>query len=92
MKCMISWKIAPGHHKAAGDAFLKSGAPLPGGVTSLGRWHGPGSLLGWHLVEVKDLSALYEHFATWGNVLEMEVTPVVEDAEAGQALAKAFGK
>lgn len=92
MKCMISWKIAPGHHKAAGEAFLKGGAPMPAGLTMLGRWHGPGSVCGWALAEVKDPKAIYEHIAEWANLLEFQVTPVVEDAEAAQALAKAFGK
>ena len=39
MKFMISWKIAPGHHKPAGEGFLKSGAPMPDGLTLIGRWH-----------------------------------------------------
>lgn len=89
---MISWKIAPGHHKAAVAAFLKGGAPMPDGLTMLGRWHGPGSASGWALAEVKDPKALSQHIAEWADLLEFQVTPVLEDADAAQALSKAYAK
>lgn len=92
MKFMISWKIAPGHHKPAAEGFLKSGAPMPDGLTMIGRWHAPGSASGWALVEAKNPNPLYEHIAQWANLLEFQVTPVVEDGEAAQALSKFYGK
>ena len=92
MKFMISWKIAPGNHKPASENFLKSGAPAPKGLTMLGRWHAPGSVSGWALVEAKDPMPLYEHIAQWANLLEFQATPVVEDKEAGETLSKVYGK
>jgi len=92
MKFMISWKIAPGHHKPAGEAFLKSGAPMPAGLTKLGRWHAPGSSRGWALVECTDLKALAEHHTQWSDLLDLQVTPVLEDEEAGEAMARVYGK
>lgn len=89
---MISWNIAPGHHKLAGEDFLKSGAPMPAGLTMIGRWHAPGSAYGWVLVETTDPNPLYEHIAQWAELLELQVTPVVEDNEAAQGLAKVYGK
>ena len=91
MQFMVSWKVAPSHHQAAGEKFLKSGAPTPEGVTIIGRWHAPGSVRGWALMESDNLQAIYEHAATWASVLETEIVPVFEDADAGQALAKAYG-
>jgi Protein of unknown function (DUF3303) len=90
MKYMISWKIAPGHHKPAAAAFLKAGAPMPEGVTLISRWHGPGSVCGWAVVEGGDHKALSQHIAQWADYLEFQVTPVIEDAEAVEALAKAY--
>ena len=90
MKFMISWKIAPGHHKPAAEGFLKSGAPMPDGLTLIGRWHAPGSVCGWALVEGKDLKALYEHVAQWADLLELQTTPVFEDGEAAQALSEVY--
>lgn len=89
---MISWKIAPGNHRAAAKAFLKSGAPAPKGLTLIGRWHGPGSVCGWALVEGEDATALAQHVAEWADLLEFQITPVIEDADAGQVLSKAYAK
>lgn len=82
----------PGKYKAAVEQFLKTGGALPAGTKSLGRWHVPGSTLGWHLIEASDLTALAESSAEWADVLELETYPVIEDAEAGAAAKKAFGK
>jgi len=87
---MLSWKVAPGNHKAAAKAFLRSGAPAPKGLTLLGRWHGPGSICGWTLVEGEDAKALAEHVAEWAGLVEFQITPVIEDTAAGQVLSRAY--
>lgn len=91
MKYMVSWKISCENHQAAGEAFLKSGAPTPEGVELLGRWHGPGSVQGWGLIESSDPQAVYEHAAQWASMLELQVTPVLDDAEGGEALSRVYG-
>jgi hypothetical protein len=76
------------------DGFsLESGVSnatiLAGSVRSMiGRWHAPGSTRGFLLVETDDLTALAEHAAEWSDVLAAEVTPVLDDAEAGAAITK----
>jgi hypothetical protein len=90
MKFMIGWKIPPTYHTAAAKGFLSSGAPMPEGLKQLGRWHGPGSVKGWALVECEDPSALHQHIAVWADRLECEVTPVVEDSDAAESLIKVF--
>jgi len=92
MKFMVSWRIAPGHHKPAAEGFLATGAPTPEGVKLAGRWHAPGSGRGWALLESDDLTAVAAHVGRWASLLEVDVTPVLEDNEAGQALAKVYGK
>jgi len=91
MKYMITWKIPPGSHKPAAEAFLASGAPNPAGVTTIGRWHLPGSARGWHLVESEDGPALAQGIAEWADVCELELLPVIEDAEAASGLSKIYG-
>jgi uncharacterized protein DUF3303 len=90
MKVMIVWKTVPGKYNAALEAFLRGGGTVPPGATSLGRWHVPGSVLGWHLVE-GDLTAIAQHVAEWADLLECEVYPVVEDAVAADAAKRVFG-
>ena len=90
MKYMMSWTINPGFYKAAVARFLATGAPLPEGMKLIGRWHAPGSTCGWLLVE-GTIEDAYEHASEWADLLEMQVTPVVEDAEAGAIAAKVHG-
>lgn len=91
MKYMISWKIAPGFHKTTMETFLKSGAPLPQGAEFIGRWHAPGSPYGWLLMESADITTIAEHIAQWASLIEFEVTPVIDDDLAGQALSRVYG-
>jgi hypothetical protein len=92
MKYMLTWKIAPSHIKLAAEAFLKAGAPMPNGLNLIGRWHAPGSAYGWAVVEANDPTAVARHVAQWEHLLEFQVTPVIEDAEAAKALSSVYGK
>jgi hypothetical protein len=38
------------------------------------------------------LTAIAEHVAEWGDTLELEVHTVIEDAAAGEAAKRVFGK
>ncbi|MCA9267428.1 MAG: DUF3303 family protein [Planctomycetales bacterium] len=91
MKFMMCWTIATNCRKPAAETFLQNGAPMPAGLTMIGRWHAPGSSRGWLLVEADDLAPVALHAAEWGDYLDIEVTPVVEDEVAGQALAQVYG-
>jgi Domain of unknown function (DUF3303) len=91
MKFMVAWKITPGCYKAAIERFLSTGAPDPKGLKTIGRWHAPGSAYGWHVYEGTAVAAA-ELAAVWGDLLEFQITPVIEDAEAASSLAKVHGK
>jgi hypothetical protein len=90
MQVMIVWKTVPGKYKTAVEEFLRGGGPVPGGGKTVGRWHVPGSVLGWHLVE-GELDAVGQHVAEWADLLEIEVYPVVEDEVAATAARNAIG-
>ena len=90
MKFMITWKVPPANYKDAVARFLKTGGSLPAGLKMLGRWHTADGR-GFLLVEGTD-TALAENFTQWADLLEVEVVPVLDDAEAGAVLSKAFGK
>jgi hypothetical protein len=91
MKVMVVWKTVPGKYKTALEQFVKAGGPVPPGAKTLGRWHTPGSTLGWHLIEASDLTLVAQHVGEWAEVLACEVYPVIEDPEAGAAAKKLFG-
>ncbi|MGK0189809.1 MAG: hypothetical protein ACI9R3_005627 [Verrucomicrobiales bacterium] len=44
------------------------------------------------MVEASDPKAVYEHVAQWAAFLDFEVTPVLEDADAAEALSKVYGE
>ena len=90
MKFMISWNIAPGSHKPAAEGFLSSGAPVPTGLTLLGRWHAPGLMYGWVLLEGNNNVALVQHAAEWAYYLELNITPVIEDEDAAAGLSRVY--
>ena len=52
----------------------------------------PGSVLGWHVLETNDMTALAEHVNNWGDLIDIELNPVIEDAQAAEAAARVFGK
>ena len=59
MLYMLQWTIKPDSYDKAHDRFLKAGAPLPDGATTVGRWHAPRSGNGWHLVETEQPETVY---------------------------------
>ena len=92
MKVMVVWKTVPGKYKTAIDQFLSKGGPVPPGAKTVGRWHTPGSTLGWHLIDASDLTLVAQHVAEWADLLVVDVYPVIEDAEAGAAAKAVVGK
>jgi Protein of unknown function (DUF3303) len=70
--------------------FLKTGGNPPAGLKTVGRWHVPGSILGWHLLEGDDPMVVAQHVAEWADMIELEVNPVIEDAAAAEAASKGF--
>jgi uncharacterized protein DUF3303 len=92
MKIMIVWRTVPGKYRTALEAFLRAGGPVPQGTKTIGRWHTPGSTLGWHLVEGGDLTAVAQHVAEWADLLECEIYPVIEDSDAAKAASQVFQK
>ena len=65
-----------------------TGEPFPE-CKSWKRWHAPGSVEGWILVEADNADACYEHAAEWAECLDWEATPVMSDEQAGPLIAKA---
>ena len=89
MTFLMHWSFKTGYHEIAAKKFMATGAPFPS-CMSWKRFHAPGSVEGWILVEADDASACYEHAAEWAECLDWEVTPVLSDEEAGPLIAKVY--
>ena len=90
MTFLMHWSFKTGYHEIAAKKFIATGAPFPE-CKSWKRFHGPGSLKGWILVEADNADACYEHAAEWAEIMDWEVTPVLTDEQAGPLVAKAYG-
>jgi len=87
MHYMMEWKLRTGFVGNAFEKFLSTGAPFEG-VNMIGRYHAPGSVNGWILIETDDLTAVYKHAAEWSEFLDWTTTPVLNDEEAGIAASQ----
>jgi hypothetical protein len=85
MRYIVSWTLAPATFDVAIARFLKAGGMPPAGVKLIGRWHGM-SGRGFAIVEATDAKALYAWVVEWSDLLTLETTPCVEDADAGAVL------
>ena len=86
MKYILLWNLPHGTYHPAVKRFLETGGAPPKGVTLLGRWHGM-SGQGVAILESDDPKALFEMRAQWSDLLDMSLTPCLEDTDAGAVLA-----
>lgn len=91
MKYILTWTVSPSSFRPAAARFLQTGGTPPAGVELLGRWHGMNGT-GFAIAESNDANAMYQFQAQWADLLEISVTPCVEDAEAGAVLAGLSGR
>jgi Protein of unknown function (DUF3303) len=85
MKYIVSWTLPQATFHTAVGRFLEAGGMPPAGVKLVGRWHGM-SGRGFAIVETTDAEALYAWVTEWSDLLPMETTPCLEDADAGAVL------
>src|ERR1017187_10583450 len=90
MKFMITWSAKPETLREAVGRFLAGQGMPAAGVALLGRWHSADLSGGFSLSESDNPSAIYETAAVWADLLNLEIVPVVEDAETGPILLKVF--
>jgi hypothetical protein len=91
MKYMASWTNGHGEDFRASVArFLKTGGLPPKGVKMTGRWHGANGQ-GFAIAESEDPKAIGEWVTEWREFMEIQITPVLEDADMGAVLQKLYG-
>jgi hypothetical protein len=86
MKYICIWHLPAGTFNATVARFLETGGAPPKGVQIVGRWHGM-SGQGVMITETDDSKAMFEFRAQWADLIDMTITPCLEDADAGAVLA-----
>ena len=89
MTHIIEWSFSSDTYEKGMKQFLETRWPAPEGVTTLGRWHAPGSKIGFHLVEGNpaDVTKLTSQ---WASLVDLNITPEVDDDEAREGLSANF--
>ena len=92
MKFMLSFTMAQDKAKRdeAIQRFLKTGGQPPKGAKLLGRWTAANFNHGFDLLESDDVKPLTQFALEWGDLMELNITPVVEDKDLLEVL-KATG-
>ena len=91
MKFMMTfdWNPDTETRAEAVERFRKTGALPPEGVKLLGGWTRADFSGGFDLLETDDAKKLFEFAYKWGTLMELEITPVLDDQELKAALENA---
>jgi hypothetical protein len=91
MKFMLTFTL-PSDAEARDEAiarFQRTGGLAPAGARLLGRWTAADLSGGYTLLESEDAGALTEFALGWSDVLELSVSPVLEDGQLSEVLQRA---
>jgi hypothetical protein len=89
MKFMVTWEVHPDKRQEA----LKNWCSLSPeqqmdagpGVKIIGRWHDLASFTGVAICEAQDAAALSGYLLQWNSVMDIDASPVLDDAETTAA-------
>jgi hypothetical protein len=90
MKFMLtfSWKPDTKTRDEGIARFQKTGGLPPNSVKLLGRWTRADFSGGFDLLETDDPQGLAEFALMWSDLMELSITPVVEDGPLSEVLQK----
>jgi hypothetical protein len=86
MKFLLTYTLKQNTRDAAFARFLKTGALAPKGSTLLGRWTRADLSGGFLLCESSEVKPLAAFSNEWSDVVDLMLTPVLEDAELAEVL------
>ena len=89
MKFILTFTLPPETQEAAIARFLETGGQPPPGVKLLGRWTRLDLCGGVALLESDDPQGLTAFTRGWSDLLEMTLSPVLEDQELTAVLRRA---
>ena len=90
MKFMLTfnWKPDTKTREEGITRFLKTGGQPPKGAKLLGRWTRADFSGGFDLLETDDPQTLAEFSLAWSDLMELTITPVLEDDQLAGVLQR----
>ena len=91
MKYMVQWRVHEDKRHETLKVFSGMNATdeVIEGVTLIGRWHDVVGFTGVAIAETDDPAALSKWLLHWNGAIDIEATPVLDDAET-RALGRDF--
>jgi len=87
MHYLMTYTVRAEHIDAASARFLETeGAAPPNGVKLQGRWHAVAGRRGWMVIESVSVEAMHRYSRMWHDVLDLEITPVLDDATIAKVM------
>ena len=85
MKFMVTWRV----HEDKRDDALKAFSAMTseddkadlGDVKLIGRWHDLVTFCGMAIAEADSVEAISNWLMNWNSIIDLEVVPVLDDAE-----------
>ncbi|NNG17446.1 MAG: DUF3303 family protein [Gemmatimonadales bacterium] len=86
MKFLVSWRVHEDERHNTLQAFSQmtsddDKADMGDNIRLIGRWHDLVQFSGLAICETDDPSAVHKWILNWNNVIDAEVTPVLDDEE-----------
>jgi len=86
MKFMLTWKVHENKRHEALAQFSKmtdddDKADLGNNIKRIGRWHDVQGFTGVEIFETDDPKAIANHSLNWNGLIDILVTPVLDDEE-----------
>ncbi len=90
MKFMMTFRWAPDTQQRAEaiERFQQTGGLPPDGIQLVGRWTCADLSAGFDLLETDDMKKLTEFAYQWSDLMELDIRPVLDDAELGEVLGR----
>ena len=86
---MLTYHFSPEEQEEAIERFMEGSAlEEPEGIESVSRWHSVSGGHGWNVVETDDPQHITDWVLNWGDLIDYEVTPVIDDEQLGEVFVK----
>lgn len=86
---MLTYRFSPEEQDEAIERFMEGSAlDEPEGVETVARWHSAGGGNGWHVVETDDPQRITDFALKWGDLIEFDIAPVIDDEELVEIFQK----
>jgi len=87
----LAWTHSPEARDKTIEQFMKTGGMPPENIELLSRYHNLDGTGGFAILESTDPAALADYALDWNGLIEIVITPIMDDETIGAVLSKKFG-